>query len=134
MSATFDDLQTSYGRCLRNGGFIACFYDIFMASHPDIPGMFKDTDFSRQYLALRRGVTAAITFAGGSSLSRRTMTEMAQVHSRSGRAPVSPELYSYWVDSLLRAIAEHDPEYDLALEQRWRTALMLTTQYFTEHY
>lgn len=93
MSETFDDLLTSYGRCLRHGGFIARFYEIFMASHPDIPGMFKDTDFSRQYLALRRGITAAITHADGGTLSRRMMTKMAQVHGRKGRARVSPGMY-----------------------------------------
>lgn len=116
MSKTFDDLQPSYGRCLRNSGFITRFYQIFMASHPDIAGMFQHTDFSRQHPALRRGITAAITYAGGSALSKRMMTEMAQVHSRAGRAPVLPEFYPYWVDSLLRAIAEHDPEYDFGLE------------------
>ena len=35
---------------------------------------------------------------------------------------------------LLRAIAEHDPEYDFALEQRWRKALDHTTSYFIKHY
>ena len=45
------------------------------------------------------------------------MTEMAQVHSQHGRAPVSPALYPYRSDSLLRAIAQHVPEYDFVLEQ-----------------
>lgn len=134
MSDRFDDLQTSYGRGLRNGQFIARFYEIFVASHPDIPGMFKNTDFSVQFLALRRGISAAITYAGGSTLSRRMPTEMAQMHSKRGRSPVPPALYPYWVDSLLRAIAEHDPEYEFVLEQRWRTALSRTTQYFIDQY
>ncbi|WP_114241322.1 globin [Dyella sp. C9] len=134
MGDTFDDLQTSYGRCLRQGSFIARFYEIFMASHPDIPGMFRHTDFSTQFLALRRGISVAIAHASGSTLTRRTMLEMAKVHGRHGRAPVSPELYPYWCDSLLRAIAEHDPEYNFALEQRWRKALDRTTNYFIEHY
>lgn len=134
MTDTFDDLQTSYGRCLRHGGFIARFYEIFMASHPDIAAMFSHTDFSVQHLALRRGISTAIAHAGGSTLPRRTMVEMAQVHGRKGRAPVRPELYSYWSTSLLRAIAEHDPDYSPALEQRWRKALDHTTAYFIEHY
>ena len=46
MSDTFDDLQASYGCCLRQGRFIARFYEICMASHPDIAGMFQHTDFS----------------------------------------------------------------------------------------
>ncbi|WP_243039035.1 globin [Dyella sedimenti] len=134
MPENFDDLQTSYGRCLRHGGFIARFYEIFMASHPDIPGMFRHTDFNQLHPALRRGISSAINFAAGSKLTQRTMEQMAMVHSHHGRAPVRPELYSYWTESLLKAIAEHDPEYDAALEQRWRKALDHTTAYFIAHY
>jgi len=134
LSNTFDDLQTSYGRCLQQGKFIARFYEIFMASHPDVRAMFDNTDFSKQYLALRRGISAAIAHAGGSTLTKRTMGEMACVHSRGGRAPVRPELYAHWTESLLRALAEHDPEYDAALEQRWRQALTHTTAHFVAHY
>lgn len=134
MSDNYDDLQTSYGRCLRKGSFIARFYEIFMASHPDIPAMFAHTDMGAQYLALRRGISVAISHASGSSLSRRTMLEMAKVHGRGGRAPVPPMLYAHWSDSLLRAIAEHDGEYTFALEQRWRKALDHTTSYFASQY
>ncbi|WP_430387468.1 globin [Dyella sp. 20L07] len=134
MSDTFDDLQTSYGRCLQHKGFIARFYEIFMASHPDVPALFKDTDFSKQHMALRRGISAAIAHAGGSSLTKRTMEQMACAHSRAGRAPVPPSLYAYWTESLLVAIRDHDPEFDTALEQRWCKALAHTQAHFIQHY
>jgi hemoglobin-like flavoprotein len=134
MRDTFDDLQTSYGRCLQHGHFIARFYEIFMDSHPDIRVMFKHTDFSKQNLALRRGISAAIAHAGGSTLTKRTIEQMACAHSRSGRVPVQPELYPYWTNSLLEAIREHDPEYSPALEQRWRKALDHTVEHFARHY
>ena len=63
MNGDFDDLQGSYGRCLRNGQFIASFYEVFMASHPDVQGMFALTDFSKQCMALRRGISSAIAHA-----------------------------------------------------------------------
>lgn len=134
MSDTFDDLQTSYGRCLQHGKFIARFYEIFMGSHPDVPAHFKDTDFSKQYIALRRGITAAIAHAGGSTLTKRTMEQMACAHSRSGHAPVPPGLYPYWTEALLVALREHDPEYNLVLEQRWRAALEYTMKHFVQRY
>jgi hemoglobin-like flavoprotein len=134
MNDNFDDLQGSYGRCLRNGQFIASFYEVFMASHPDVQGMFAQTDFSKQYMALRRGISSAIAHAGGSSLSRNTMSQMAKVHSRGGHVPVSPELYPYWVESLLKVVAEADPEYTPALGVRWRLAMNRVTTYFIESY
>lgn len=134
MSVTFDDLQASYGRCLQHGGFIARFYEIFMASHPDVPALFKDTDFGRQHVALRRGISAAIAHAGGGTLMRRTMEDMARVHSRAGRAPVPPSLYPFWVAALLTAVREHDPACDLALEHRWRDALERAVKHFVQRY
>jgi hemoglobin-like flavoprotein len=131
---TFDDLQMSYGRCLRNGRFIERFYEIFMASHPQVPALFANTDMGRQSLALRRGISAAISHAGGSTLAQRTMSEMARAHSRSGRAPVPAALYPYWLESLLKAVAEHDPQCNAALLQRWRVAMERTIAYFIEHH
>lgn len=130
----FDDLQGSYGRCLRHGPFIARFYARFMDSHPDVPALFANTDFSKQNMALRRGISSAIAHAGGSSLARKTMDQMAHVHSRAGHAPVPPSLYPYWVESLLATIAESDPEYSPALAARWRLAMGRVTAYFIDHY
>ena len=131
---TYDDLQASYGRCLRNKDFIDRFYEIFLASHDDIPAYFAPTDFRTQRLALRRGISVAISYAGGSGLVQRTFDEMAQVHSRAGRVPVQPELYSYWVDSLLKTIREFDPELTPALNGRWREAMGKTIAAFTQKY
>jgi hemoglobin-like flavoprotein len=134
MNDNFTDLQGSYGRCLRNGHFIASFYDAFMASHDDVRAMFAHTDFSKQHMALRRGISMAIAHAAGSSLARNSMSEMAKAHSRAGRVPVPPELYPYWVESLLKVVAEGDPEYTPELGARWRLAMNRVTAYFIENY
>jgi len=134
MTDSYDDLQASYGRCLRQGHFIERFYRRFMDSHPDIPPLFAGTDFSRQNLALRRGISSAIAHAAGSRLAERTMLAMAQVHGSRGRAPVPPGLYPYWVDSLVAAVAETDPEFTPRLGLRWRQAMETTTAFFIGHH
>jgi hemoglobin-like flavoprotein len=130
----FDDLQQSYGRCLRAKGFIERFYDIFLASHPDIAPMFRNTDFQKQRLALRRGISIAISHAAGGSLVKQSMEHMADVHSRRGHAPVPPKYYVHWVDSLLQAIAELDPEFSPALGARWRKGMAVVVETFTARY
>ena len=95
MAEHYEDLQQSYGRCLRDRHFIERFYEVFHASHPSVPALFADTDMGRQRLALRRGVSVAIFHAAGSPLSRRATGEMADVHSCEGRSPVDPALYPY---------------------------------------
>ena len=134
MSNAYDDLQQSYGRCLREKNFIERFYDIFMASHPAVAPMFAHTDFQKQRLALRRGISVAIFHAAGSAVVKRTCEQMAQVHSRGGRAPVPPELYPFWVDSLVRAVTEFDEEADAALLLRWRKAMNSVVDMFTTQY
>ena len=134
MADQYEDLQQSYGRCLRDKRFIERFYEVFMASHPAIAPMFVDTDFGAQRMALRRGISVAILHAAGSGLSRRTTEQMADVHAAHGRAPVDPALYPYWIDSLLAVIAETDDEATPALLARWRTAMGVVCATFTERY
>lgn len=134
MADQYEDLQQSYGRCLRDKRFIERFYEVFIASHPAIPPLFANTDMGRQRLALRRGISVAIFHAAGSALSRRATEEMADVHSCRGRAPVDPALYRYWIESLLTVVSETDPEADAALMARWRQAMTVVCDTFTRRY
>ena len=134
MLENYDDLQQSYGRCLREKNFIERFYEIFMVSHPDIAPMFAKTDFNTQRLALRRGISAGIEHASGSRLAENTVKRMAEVHSRNGRVPVPPSLYRYWVESLVTAVSETDPQADDKLLERWRKGMNKVISSFTEQY
>ena len=134
MHDNYDDLQQSYGRCLRAGGFIERFYELFLGRHPDIAAMFEKTDFQKQRMALRRGISAAISHAAGSGLAKRTVEQMAQSHAAEGRVPVRPELYGYWIDSLIIAVREFDRQADETLLRRWREAMAVVTRDFAARY
>lgn len=134
MTDQYEDLQQSYGRCLRDKHFIERFYEVFMTSHPAIAPMFAHTDFSKQRMALRRGISVAILHAAGSGLSRRTTEQMADVHACHGRAPVDPALYPYWIDSLLQVIEATDDEATPELLARWRTAMGVVCDTFSRRY
>jgi len=134
MTDSYDDLQQSYGRCLHDKHFIERFYQQLMASDPRIPAMFAHTDMGMQRVALRRGISIAILHAAGSALARRSVEKMADIHSKHGRAPVAPEFYTYWLDSLIKVIAETDPEADTTLMARWSRAMNTVIQAFIERY
>jgi len=55
---------------------------------------------------------------------------MGAVHARGGRCPVPPALYADWVESLLKVVAETDPEADAALMARWREAMGVVVETF----
>lgn len=126
----YADLHQSYGRCLRDKDFIGRFYDVFLASNPAVPAMFAHTDFSKQRVALRRGITMAIFHAGGSRVVERGIGEMGAVHASNGRCPVPPGLYQGWIDSLLQVVEQTDPEADAALMARWRQAMGVVVDTF----
>ncbi|QOC23423.1 globin [Wenzhouxiangella sp. AB-CW3] len=134
MSKDYLAVQASYGRCTRQKGFITRFYELLLDRDERIRKMFSTTDWSQQNRALRRGISIALTYAGGSDIVERSMNEMADVHSRKGRAPVDPELYRHWRESLLQAVEEFDPRLTSELRQDWADALRKTTDYFTAKY
>lgn len=131
---TYNDLQRSFGRCLRDKHFIERFYAALLASHPAIPPMFAHTDMFKQRLALRRGISIAILHAAASPLATRTVEQMADVHGKDGRAPVAPSFHAYWLASLLAVIGETDPEVTPALLQRWGEAMGKVIATFTDRY
>lgn len=134
MKDEFTDVQNSYGRCLRNTGFIERFYEILMDSHPAMRPAFARTDMGQQRRALRRGISNAILYGGGYDLVQRTVESVADLHSRKGRAPVPPNLYPYWMDSLIQAVQENDPRMTPELETRWRQAIAPLIETFTQRY
>lgn len=134
MADSYDDLQQSYGRCLRDRHFIDRFYETLMASHPEIPPLFAHTDMFRQRMALRRGISIAVLHAAGSTLATRSVEKMADVHGSGGRAPVPPHFHAFWLESLIKAIAETDPEADTTLLVRWRRAMGSVIHTFTQRY
>lgn len=134
MTDEYQDVHRSYGRCLRNRAFLQRFYTILMASHEAIPPAFARTDFARQRRALRRGITTALLYAGGSDIVSAEVERMAEVHSRRGRAPVEPWLYQYWLESLIQAVHEEDPQATPELEERWRAAMTPVIEAFKAAY
>ncbi len=133
MTASTDpyaDLHQSYGRCLRDRDFIGRFYEVFLASNPGVPALFAHTDFNKQRMALRKGITMAIFHAGGSRVVDRGIAEMGAVHARDGRCPVPHTLYRDWIASLLKVVEETDPEADAALMARWQEAMGVVVQTF----
>ena len=132
--ANFEAVQGSYGRCLRDKQFIPSFYERLLARDERIQKMFVGTRWPQQNKALRRGISIALTFAGGSAIVEGSMKQMADVHSLKGHAPVDPVLYVHWRESLLEAVEACDPRLTPELKEAWREALTKTTDFFTERY
>lgn len=127
----YADVQQSFGRCLReNGKFVTDFYRRLLASDERIPPMFSHTDWQKQNRLIRRGISSAITYAGSPITVKRQISEIAEIHSRQGRAPVDPGLYHHWVESLVQTVEQSDPRFSPALGDRWRQAVTPAIEIF----
>jgi len=119
---TMSALKESFGRCTVNQKFLDRFYDIFLASHPDIKPMFEKTDFSKQKALLRSGISMMIMYEDGTQVAKMALDRLGHSHGKQGMN-IAPKMYQYWIDSLVAAVKECDPQFSPALEKHWRDAM-----------
>lgn len=131
MQATIDRVHQSYGRALMNPKLIERFYKIFMDSSPQIRAKFVDTDFDTQYELLNQGISMAILFPMENVIAKQAISRLQTRHNRDN-LDINPQLYGYWVDSLMLTLEESDPQFDEDLEQDWRQLLQVTIDHLSE--
>lgn len=112
----------------HSNGFFDSFHSIFKNSHPDVAPMFARMDFTKQNELLRvaLGIMLMIDHAGDAA--KQILTKIRESHSRN-RLNIRPELYDCWVDSLMRACAQHDPEFSAETQTAWREVLQKRIDY-----
>ncbi len=128
---TFDD---SLQRCNAKRGFENRFYEIFLASSPKVAEKFANTDFVRQKRALRASLHTILLAVGDQENGPdKYLRDLAEQHS-SRELDIGAELYDYWLDSLLRAVEEYDPEYGPEVKDAWEQVMMVGVSYLLSRY
>ncbi len=126
-------VKDSFSRCCVNPKFLDRFYEIFLSSHPAIAPMFRNTDFAKQKQLLRTGLTMVLMHGEGNQVGTQGLGRIGQSHSRKG-LKIDPALYPNWVESLIKAVKECDPQCDKSLEEEWRTMLKKGTALIASQY
>jgi len=116
------NVQNSYGRCLGNGDLISTFYDIFLASDPEIKKKFTKTDFDKQKKLLRHGLNLMIMYAAESYAGKAGLKRIQESHNKHN-LNIDPKYYMIWRQSLLKAIEKHDRLYNKQVKNEWLTVL-----------
>jgi hypothetical protein len=127
--------QASLQRCLSQKGFLDRFYDLFLNSSDEVKARFAGTDLERQTRMVRDSFRIIEVLAesppGAPAWSQ--MREIARVHDRQHK-DVPPQLYDVWLDCLVRAVVEHDPEGSPEVELAWRTVLAPGIEFMRSSY
>ncbi len=126
-----EDVVASYGRCCVNPKFFDRFYEIFLASNPAIKPMFEKTDFAKQKSLLRQGISFMLMYLQGKATGTMAMNRLADSHSPR-HMNISPNLYEFWINSLVKAVKECDKECTSDIETEWRKALRAGVDYMIQ--
>lgn len=121
-------VKTSYGRCCVNPKFFDRFYEIFLKSNPAIALMFANTNFTKQKTLLRQGLSMMLMHLEGVNVGTIGMKRIGESHSPK-HLNITADLYQFWIDSLTKAIAECDAEFNPSLDKEWRQTLQAGVQF-----
>lgn len=116
--------RSSVNRCVEDEAFLQDFYDGFMASSDEVREKFGKTDMPSQKRALADSLyLIAVAVQGkNTSPSWHQMERIARRHSRADM-DIRPELYDLWLESLMHAVAAHDPQFSPEIDAAWRAVL-----------
>ncbi len=112
----------SYGRCCLSGNFFDRFYEIFLASNTAFPKMFANTEFVKQKALLKTGIAMLLSHLDGKPVGTAGVNRIAETHNKKNMN-INPNLYQYWIDSLIAAVKECDSKFDADLERLWQKTL-----------
>lgn len=132
-SQRVSDVKQSLGRCLHHGDVFDTFYEIFLKSDPRIPEQFVGTEWEEQKRLLRQGVNNVIGYFDESFTAQSALERIRYTHGRD-RLNIPPALYELWMDSMIEAVRQHDPEFDSVLEKEWREVLRKGTDFVKAGY
>lgn len=131
--AVVEAVRRSFGRCTTNADVISVFYDLFLASNPDIKPRFTRTDFTAQKGLLRQGINLAILDAAGMASGTAGLTRIRDSHSHA-KLDIPPALYKHWKASFLSAVAATDPQTSPELQRQWDTVLQHAIDFIVAGY
>ena len=128
-----EHFESSLARCADDDRFMPLFYFRFLASSEEVRSKFRQTDFDQLGMMLLQSLRLAAGAAAGDPESLKEIQERAQSHSRR-HMNIEPHLYEIWLETLIQAARECDPEWNEAVENGWRIILGHVIRTMIRHY
>lgn len=125
--------KASFDRCCAAPDFFLCFYRNLFRQAPSVEPLFAKTDFKRQHQLLKHAIGLLLIFPNQKPGDPPLLRRVAARHSRA-ELGVDPSLYPAFVDALMVTVAEHDPEFDEAIERAWRDTVAAGIAYMQAAY
>ena len=120
--AQVDTYRLSLARCLEDTHFMERFYNHFTSSSPTIREKFSKTDWSRQYQMMVDSFQLMVRAEEKGTVDNPELWRIAVLHGDHGHK-IPGWMYENWIESLLEAVKETDPEWDEGVSQAWHAVM-----------
>jgi len=124
-----DSLET----CTSHPAFLDQFYDYFINASPEIAEKFAHTDIENQKHVLHLSLYTLLMELQGNPEADDYLKHIAERHSHND-LDIKPELYTIWLDCLLKTARIFDPEFTDEVEQAWQHVLQKGIDFMIAHY
>ncbi len=114
--------QESLERCLADATFTQRFYARFLLSSDEVAARFAHVDLKRQANVLKSSLYLVLRGAMGQPDGRDHLEDVARTHERHG-IDIPRQLYDHWLECLVLAARETDPQFGPEHEKHWRACL-----------
>lgn len=133
MKEAISKVRLSYGRAIAKRSFLMRFYELFINSDPVVARKLALTDMEKQQELLSQALNMVILFPQENKIAKNAIKRIRESHQRNA-LDIKPEYYRFWIESLITALAENDPEFNDDLEQAWRSVVQVAVDYIIEGY
>lgn len=128
-----EQFHDSLERCGPATEFLGRFYQLFIASSPEIAVRFADTNLKAQARVLKTSFYMAMLASDQCSEAQEYLDRIAKRHSHLD-LDIKPEFYDLWLDSMIAVVAESDPQFDADIELAWRVFMGPAIEFMKSRY
>ena len=112
----------SLERCKADESFIPSFYERFLECSDEIKFKFRLTNFEKQNEMLLHSLELSADATLGKPKALEEIHLRGVSHDRE-HLDIKPELYEFWLDSLIETAKRIDEQWDDDVEASWRSIL-----------
>lgn len=130
--ADLEHFNDSLNRCTSTPRFLERFYELFLASSEAIREKFKNTNFKKQRRMLQASFYMLMLAADGKPETHGHLERLAEIHGSAGHG-IPPQMYQTWLDCLIQAVQENDPNFTPETERIWRQMMAKGIEFMLAH-
>jgi hemoglobin-like flavoprotein len=120
--AELEHFNDSLTRCTSDSRFLERFSALFLASSDEVRHKFSQTDMPKQRRLLQASFHMMMLAATSDPVGTAHFERLAVLHSQS-HLDIPPHLYDLWLDCLVQAVRESDPQCTPETESVWRSMM-----------